>query len=107
MPALDRNDKVTCGSCGTLVTQKNLSRHKLRSSGGALFCPKSPKFSTKSGEDLNYHIAKKHSVPRTSITYKCKLCHAEFPGFYALRQHKNIQYGTEIGFGANNLMWGT
>ena len=52
---------------------------------------------------LNYHIAKKHSVRRPSITYKCKLCHAEFTDFYALRQHKNTQDGTEIGFGANNI----
>ena len=52
---------------------------------------------------MNYHVAKKHSVPRPSITYKCKLCHAEFPGFYALRQHKNTQHGTQIGFGASNI----
>ena len=51
---------------------------------------------------MNYHVAKKHSVPRPSITYKCKLCHAEFPGFYALRQHKNSQHGTQTGFGAHN-----
>ena len=48
-------------------------------------------------------MPKKHSVPRPSITYKCKLCHAEFPGFYALRQHKNTQHGTQIGFGTNNI----
>ena len=65
--------------------------------------PKCPDFSTKSRDNSNYHIAKKHSVPRPSITYKCKLCHAEFPGFYALRQHKNTQHGTQIGFGANNI----
>ena len=62
-----------------------------------------PIFFKKSRDDLNYHIAKKHSVPRPSITYKCKLCYAEFPGFYALRQHKNIQHGTQVGFGANNI----
>ena len=28
---------------------------------------------------------------------------AEFPGFYALRQHKNTQHGTQLGFGANNI----
>ena len=68
MPALDRNVKVTCGNCGTSVTKINLSRHKLRCSGVALYCPKCANFSTKSREDLNYHIAKKHSVPRPSIT---------------------------------------
>ena len=52
---------------------------------------------------MNYPVAEKHSVPRLSITYKCKLCHAEFPGFYAPRQHKNTQHGTKIGFGASNI----
>ena len=31
------------------------------------------------------------------VTFKCKLCYQEFPGFYALRQHKNTQHGMEIG----------
>ena len=101
MPALDRNLQVTFENCGTSVTMKKLSRHKLRCSGWTLYCPKNPNFSTTSKDDLNYHTAKKHSVPRSSITYKCELCHAEFNGFYALRQHKSTQYGTQSGFGAN------
>ena len=28
---------------------------------------------------------------------------AEFTGFYALRQHKSTQHGTQIGFGASNI----
>ena len=36
-------------------------------------------------------------------TYKCNFCNAEFFGFYALRQHKNTQHGTKIGFGARNI----
>ena len=31
------------------------------------------------------------------------MCHAAFPGVYALRQHKNTQHGTQIGFGADNI----
>ena len=53
--------------------------------------------------DLNYHIAKQHSAAGPSKTYKCNLCHSEFPGFYALRQHKNTQLGKQIGFGASNI----
>ena len=68
-----------------------------------MYCTQSPNFSTKSQDDLNYHVAKQHSAAGPSETYKCKLCHAEFPGFYALRQHKNTQHGTQIGFGANNI----
>ena len=103
MPALDRNDKVTCENCGTSVTKKHLSRHKKICSAGTLYCPKCPNFSTKSRVDLNYHIAKQHSAAGPSKTYKCTLCHAEFPGFYALRQHKNTQHGKQIGFGASNI----
>ena len=103
MPALDRNVKYSCENCGTLVTKKNLSRHKSRSSDGTLYCQKCPNFSTKSRDDLNYHIAKQHSAAGPSKTYKCKLCYAEFPGVYALRQHKNTQHGAQIGFGARNI----
>ena len=104
MPALDRNVKVTCGVCGTSVTKINLSRHKSRCSGGILYCPRCPNFSTKSRDDLNYPFAKQHSAAGPSIKYKCKLSHAEFPGFYALRQHKNTQHGKQIGFGASNIV---
>ena len=31
------------------------------------------------------------------------MCHAKFPGFYALRQHKNTQHGKQIGFGASKI----
>ena len=48
-------------------------------------------------------LPKKHSVPRPPITYKCKLCQAEFPSFYTLRRLKNTQHGTQIGFGARNI----
>ena len=103
MPALDRNVKYSFENCGTLVTKKNLSRHKSRCSGGTLYCPKSPNFSTKSRDDLNYNIGKQHSAAGLSKTYKCNLCHAEIPGIYALRQHKNTQHGKQVGFGASSI----
>ena len=104
MPALDRNVKVTFESCGTSVTKQHLYRHKQRCSGGKLYCTQCPNFFAKSRDDLNYHIVKQQysqcsSTP--SKTYKCKLCHAEFPGSHALCQ--NIQHGTKIGFGASNI----
>ena len=87
MPALSRNVQVTCENCGTSVTKKNLSRHKSRCSAGTLYGSKCPNFSTLSQDDLNYHIAKQHSAAGPSTTYKCKVCHAEFTGFYTLREH--------------------
>ena len=103
MPALDRNVKVTCENCGVQITKLNLARHKKSCSAGTLYCPKCPNFFTKTRDDLNYHIAKQHSAAVPSKTYQCNLCHAEFPGFYALRQHKNTQHGTQIGLGASNI----
>ena len=103
MPSLNRNEKVTCENCGVQVTKLKLARHKKRCSAGTLYCTQCPNFSTLSQDDLNYHIAKQHSAAGPSKTYKCNLCHAEFPGFYALRQHKNTQHGKQIGFGASNI----
>ena len=38
----------------------NIERHKKICSAGTLYCTNCPNFSTKSQNDLNYHIAKKH-----------------------------------------------
>ena len=97
MPSLNRNEKVTCENCGTQTTKLNLARHKKSCSAGTLYCPQCPNFSTKSQNDLNYHIAKKHSALKPEVTFKCKLCFQEFPGFYALRQHRNTQHTMQIG----------
>ena len=103
MPSLIRKEKVSCEHCGTQVTRNNSVRHKNICSAGKLYCTQCPNFSTLSQDDLIHHIAKKHSAPRPSITYKCKLRHAKFHGFYALGQHKKIQHGTQLGFAANNV----
>ena len=60
-------------------------------------------FLQKSQNGLIYHITRKHSAPKPNITFRCKLCSAEFPGFSALRQHKLTQHGTQFGFGASNI----
>ena len=103
MPSLNRFEKVTCENCVTQTTKLNLAHHKKGGSVGTLYCTQSPNFSTKSQIDLDYHIAKKHSAPKLDVTFKCKLCYAEFPGFYASRQHKNTQHGSQAAFGASNI----
>ena len=107
MPALGRIVKVTCEICGTSVTKINLSRHKSRCSGGTLYCPKCPSLSTKSRDDLGYHIAKQHSAGAPSKTYKCKLCLAEFPGFMLYVNTKTFNVEHKLGLERPILMWRT
>ena len=102
MPSLNRNE-VTCEICGTQTTKLNLARHKKRCSVETLYCTHCPNFSTKSQNDMNYHIAKKHSAPKPEVTFKCKLCFQEFPGFYALRQHRKTQHGMQVGSGTRDV----
>ena len=93
----NRWEKVTCESRGTQTTKPDIARHKKSCSAGTLYCTQCPNFSTISQNDLNYHIAMKHSAPKPDVAFKCKLCYQDFPGFYALRQHRNTQHGKENG----------
>ena len=95
MPALDRSVEVTCKNCGTSVAKQHLSGHKSRCSGGILFCPNCHSSSTKSKEDLNYHIAKKHNAAGPKNNHTCKECCIEFPSFYSLRHHKQRYHTRE------------
>ena len=103
MPFSNQYKKVTCENCGTQTTKPNLARHKKSCSAGTLYCTQCPNFSTKSRNYLHYHIAKKHSAPKPDVTFKCKLCFQEFPGFYALLQHRNTQHGMQIGSGTRDV----
>ena len=104
MPFLNRYEKFTCENCGTQTTKPNLARLKKRCSAGTLYCTQCPKFSTKSLIDLNYHIAEKHSAPKPDVTFKSKPCFQDFPGFYALRQHRNTQHGMQTGSGTRDVI---
>ena len=103
MPSLIRKEKITCETCGTQTTRNNIVRHQKSCSAGTLLCTQCPNLSTKSQDDFNYHISKKHSAPKLYVTFKCKLCYQEFPGFYALRQHTNTQHGMQIGSGTRDV----
>ena len=103
MPLVIRKEKILCENCDTQTTRNNIVRHRKKCSAGTLYGSQCPNFSTKSKNDLNYHIAKKHSAPKLEVTFKCKLCYQEFPGFYALRQHRSTQHGMHIGSGTRDL----
>ena len=88
MPAFDRNVEVTFGKLGTSVTKPKLSGHKWRCSVGTSYCAKCPIFCTKSGDDLIYHIAEKHSAAGLKNNHTCKESSIEFPRFHCLRHNK-------------------
>ena len=68
-----------------------------------MYCTQGPNFASKTQTYLNHHIPKKLSAPKPDVTFKCKLCYQEFPGFYALRQHRNTQRGMQIGLETRNV----
>ena len=51
-------------------------------------CPKRSSVSTCSHDDLNYPIAKKHSLSRLKKVHKCQFCHQILTCFHYLRLHK-------------------
>ena len=63
--------KSTCENCGTQTTKLIVARHMKRCSAGTLYCTQCHNSSSKSQNDLNYHIAKKHSAPKLDVTFKC------------------------------------
>ena len=65
----------------------------MKCSAGRLYYTDGPNCSTNNRIGPNYHIAKKHSAPKLAVTFMCKLCYQEFPGFCALRQYKKTQHG--------------
>ena len=98
-----RYEKVTCEKCGTQNTKLSLARHMKSCSAGTLYSTHYPSFCTNSQNDLNYHFAKKHSIPKPDVTFKCRLCNQEFPGFNALSQHRHTQHGMQIGSGTKDV----
>ena len=103
MPSLIQKEKATCENCGTQTTRNNIVRYKKSCPAGILYCTHCLNCATKSQSNLKFHIAKKHSAPKPDIKIMCKLCFQEFPGFYALRQHRNTQHGRQIGSGTRDV----
>ena len=101
MPSLNRNEKVTCENCGTQTTKLNLACYKKRCSVGTLYCNHSPNFSTKSQNDLNYHIAKKpqNLMSPSSVNFA-------FKSFQDITLYVNIEtLNTECKSDQEQEMW--
>ena len=91
MTRLNRNEEITCENCRAQITKRNIVRHRTSGQVGTRCCTQCLNLSNTSQETINRYIAKKHRVPKPDVIIKCKLCYQEFPGFYALRQHKKTQ----------------
>ena len=94
MPALDRNEKVPCDKCGTPTVKQNLARHKKSCTSGTLHCKICPNYFTKSQNDLDYHLAKKHAPKGQKINTTCGICNKHFHSYYAMQQHKKTEHKT-------------
>ena len=103
MPSLIRKENITCDNCGTQITRNNIVRDKKSCSVGTLYCTQCPNFSTKSQNDLNCHIAKKHRAPKLDVSFQCKLFYQEVSGFYV---YVNIEkLNTECRSDQEQEMW--
>ena len=69
--------------------------HKKNCSAGTLFCTQYPIFLTKNENDLDYHIAKKHSKATARVVHRRKICNTDFHSFYLLRGHKRKELGAQ------------
>ena len=102
MPSLTRKEKITCEDCGTQTKRNNIVRQMESCSAGTLYCAHCPNFSTKSPNDLNYHIA--NTVPQNlKSTSNVNFALKSFQGIYALRQHRNTQHGMQIRSGSRDV----
>ena len=50
-------------------------------------------FYTKSKEEMDYHVAKKHPQPCSKQSTVCPSCEQEFLSYYSLQQHRRKEHG--------------
>ena len=106
-PFSNRYEKVKCDNCSTQTTKLNLGPHQKSCSAETLYCSQCPNFPTKSQNDLNYRIAKKHSAPKPDINFKCKLCHKNFQPFMLYGNTKTLNMESRSDQEQEMRMWRT
>ena len=107
MPALDQNAKSTCGDCGTSVTKYNLSRHKARCSGGALFCANVP-ISLLTQEMYYIIILPNNTVQQDpKLVTRVKNVTQKFVAFMLYVNTKTLNMENKLGSERAILMWRT
>ena len=103
MRSLNRYEKVKCENCGIQITKFNLARHKKICSAGTLCCTQCP-ISSQKHKVIWITIMLRSTAHQNLISLSSvNFCYQEFPGFYALRQHRNTQHGMQIGSGTRDV----
>ena len=77
-PALNRNEKVKCEDCGKEYSTANAARHRKSCQAGIISCLDC-KYFTYNKQEMNYHLAKKHSPSTSKQSTVCSSCEKEFP----------------------------
>ena len=107
MPSFVRKEKVALEHCRIQVTNNNIVRHKKRCSAGTLSCTQCPNFFTKSGDDLNYHVAKQHSAAGPSKHTSVNCVTQNFLAFMIYVNTKTLNMEHKLGSERVILMWRT
>ena len=102
MPSLMRKEKVTCEICGTQTTGNNFVWHKKSCSAGTLYWTQCPKFSTKSQDDLNYHIAKSTAPRNLMSTSSVNFVIKRFQDF-TLYVNRSTQHAMQVRSRTRNV----
>ena len=92
MPAINQNEKVKCKDCGQEYRRSCAPRHRNRCEKQEEHkCPNCH-FYTKSKEEMDHHVAKKHAEPSSKQSTVCPSCEQDFPIFYSLQQHRRKEH---------------
>ena len=95
MPAHNRNAKVKCEDCGNMFTRKNAARHqKICEKQEEHKCSKCH-FYTRNKDEMNYHVAQKHTPASSKQSTLSSSCEQEFPSYYSLQQHRRKEHGAK------------
>ena len=81
IPALNRDEKITCESCGTQTTKRSFVQHRTRCSAGSLTCHSCFNVSTKLRAKMIYHFAKKNFIATARDLIKSNFLTKTFAAF--------------------------
>ena len=78
MPALDRNEKVTCEDCDGECRRSDAARHRRRCEKQEEHKCSNCHFCGKKQEETIYHVVKKQKLSSSKQSTVCSSCEKEF-----------------------------